>query len=107
MSNEPYKVHVPDSQLDQLKQRLSLATFPDELEGAEWDLGSPLADVKRLASYWKDGFDWRMAEEKINKLPQFTTTIQAEGFEPLRIHFVHRQSQIENAIPLIFIHGCK
>ena len=107
MSIEPYEVHVPESQFEKLKERLSLASFPDELDGAGWDLGSPLADVKRLASYWKDGFDWRKAEERINKLPQFTTTIQADGFEPLKIHFVHQPSEVESAIPLLFVHGCE
>ena len=107
MSIEPYKVQVSDSQLEQLRQRLSLTSFPDELDEAAWDLGSPLADVKRLASYWKDGYDWRKAEERINTLPQFTTTIQAENFEPLKIHFVHHRSQVGTAIPLLFVHGCK
>lgn len=104
---QPFTLSVPESQLDKLKQRLANATFPDELDEAGWDLGAPLADVRRLTAYWKDTFDWRKAETKINRLPQFTTSIQAEGFDPLKIHFVHQKSEIKGAIPLLFCHGCK
>lgn len=41
----------------------------------------------------------------MNKFPHFTTSIQAEGFEPLNIHFVYEKSKVENAIPLLFVHG--
>ena len=106
MSIEPYRVSIPDSKLEQLHQKLSLAHFPDELNGAEWAYGAPLADVKRLAGYWKDGFDWRKVEANINALPNYVTEIQAEGFESLKIHFLHQRSENDKAIPLLFIHGC-
>lgn len=101
----PYTISISDSQLDDLKQRLSLAKFPDELDGAEWDLGAPLQDVKRLTKYWKDSFDWKKAEGDLNKFPQFTTSIEVDGFAPLTIHFLHQKSNVQNAIPLLFVHG--
>ena len=103
---QPFTLRVPDSQLEKLKQKLEDASFPDELDDVGWDLGAPLADVKRVAAYWKDGFDWRKAETKINELPQFTTSIHTDGFDPLKIHFVHRKSKVASAIPLLFCHGC-
>lgn len=102
----PYTISVPDSALAQLAQKLSSASFPDELDDVGWEYGTPLADVKRLSTYWKDKFDWRNTEARLNELPNYTCTIQAEGFEPLQIHFVHFKSKVENAIPLLFIHGC-
>lgn len=30
----------------------------DQLDGAAWDHGAPLADVKRLVEHWKTNFDW-------------------------------------------------
>lgn len=56
-------------------------------------------------NYWQNGYDWRSEEEKINQLPQFTVDIPVEGFETLKIHFVHKQSPCKNAIPLLFTHG--
>jgi Epoxide hydrolase N terminus len=101
-----FEISIPDDRINDLKQRLELAKFPDELEDAGWDYGSPLSDVKRLTAYWKDEFNWRKAEEQLNKLPQFTTNIQCDGFEDLKIHFVHKKSDVKGAIPLLFIHGC-
>ncbi|KAK6386221.1 hypothetical protein LTS17_001796 [Exophiala oligosperma] len=103
---QPFTISVPDSELSDLKTRLSLARFPDEIEGAEWDYGAPLADVKRLTGHWKDKYDWRAAESKLNALPQYTTEIRCDGFpETLRIHFIHSKSSRKNAIPLLFVHG--
>ena len=103
---EPYKVSVPDGKLATLAQKLSTASFPDELDGSGWDYGAPLADVKRLTAYWRDGFDWRKQEAEINKLPQYHTDIHIDGFETLDIHFVYQKSEVEGAIPLLFSHGC-
>ncbi|KAK6843724.1 microsomal epoxide hydrolase [Apiospora arundinis] len=101
-----YQIAISGTRLDDLKQRLSLARFPDELDEAGWDMGAPLADVKRLAKHWQQGYDWPGIEKELNRhLPQFTTPIQCEGFESLEIHFVHQPSQVKNAIPLLFIHG--
>ncbi len=106
MAPEPFQISVPQEKLDILRKKLSLAEFPDELDGSEWDLGAPLADVKRLTKAWEN-WDWRQAEERLNKLPQFHTTISVDGFDPLDIHFVWQKSEVENAIPLLFVHGCK
>ena len=103
---KPFAVSVSDTELEQLAIKLSTASFPDELEDAGWDYGAPLADVKRLTAYWKDSFDWRKAESKINELPNYRVRIQAEGFESLNIHFVHQKSNVVSAIPLLFCHGC-
>lgn len=106
-SIESYTLAVPDHKLQKLQAKLDLADFPDELDAAGWDYGAPLADVKRLTAYWKDGFDWREQEEEINKLPNFQTKISVDGFDPLNVHFVHQKSQTSTAIALLFSHGCK
>jgi pimeloyl-ACP methyl ester carboxylesterase len=102
---KPFQISIPDSSLSDLKTRLSLARFPDELDDAQWDYGTPLADVKRLAAYWKDSFDWRKAEKKLNELPHFTTSITVSGFSPIQVHFLHQKSSVPGAIPLLFVHG--
>jgi pimeloyl-ACP methyl ester carboxylesterase len=102
----PYKISVPQKKLERLKQKLALADFPDELDGANWDYGAPLADIKRLTARWRDGYDWRKAEAELNEtLPQFTVDIPVDGFETLKIHFVHQKSEVKGAIPLLFAHG--
>lgn len=104
----PFKISIPDSKLDALHRKLALAEFPDELDGAGWNYGAPLADMKRLVARWKDGYNWRAEEAKLNEeLPQFTRDIEVDRFGTLNIHYVHQKSQVANAIPLLFVHGCE
>ena len=107
MDISTFQVSILDSALDDLRSRLSSATFPDELEDAGWDMGAPLADVQRLVGYWKDGFNWRQSERDINTMPQFRTSIEVSGFDTLNVHFIHQQSIVPGAIPLLFCHGCE
>ena len=104
---QPFKINVPDADLALLQQKLKLTRWPDELDEAGWEYGAPLADVKRLVARWQDGFDWRAHEARIDEeLPQFTRDIAVEGFGTLNVHYVHKRSERETAVPLLFIHGC-
>ncbi|KAF8869402.1 Alpha/Beta hydrolase protein [Infundibulicybe gibba] len=109
MSSEtPFKISVSDEQLATLHKKLELAIFPDELEGMSpaGEYGSPLTDMRRLVAHWKDGYDWRKHEARLNEqLPQFTRDIEVEGFGSLNIHYIHKKSEVANAIPLLFVHG--
>ncbi|KKZ65620.1 hypothetical protein EMCG_08527 [[Emmonsia] crescens] len=101
----PYTINIPQSKIDKLKQKLALAEFPDELEGAEWDLGAPLTEISMLAKTWQT-WDWRQAERRLNeRCAQFETDIDVDGFGSLNVHFVHQESKVANAIPLLFVHG--
>lgn len=104
---KPFKIAVPDSDIERLKTKLSLTTFPQVVEMSDsWSYGAPLQDIKRLAARWQDGFDWRAAESRINaQLPQFTTTVPVAGFGDVELHFVHQRSPRDGSIPLLFCHG--
>ncbi|KAG8529906.1 uncharacterized protein KY384_005387 [Bacidia gigantensis] len=104
-SIEPYNVSVSESAIQRLHKKLEAADFPDELDEAGWDYGASLADVKRLTTYWKDQFNWKEQEAKLNELPHFKTQITVDGFETLNIHFLHLKSNADRTIPLLFIHG--
>jgi pimeloyl-ACP methyl ester carboxylesterase len=67
--------------------------------------GTPLKDVQRLLEYWKTKYDWRAKERELNTLPNFTTQITIDGYDPLDIHFLHQKSDVKGAIPLLFVHG--
>ena len=97
---QPYKVHVPDSVLEDLKARLARTRWPDEIPGSGWDYGSNLDYIKELVEYWRTDFDWRKQEEAINQWSHFTTDV-----EGLNIHFIHERGKGPNPIPLIITHG--
>jgi pimeloyl-ACP methyl ester carboxylesterase len=96
----PFRVEIPQPELDDLAARLAAARWPDEVAGAGTSYGMPLAVVRRLAERWRDGYDWRAAEAGLNQLPQFTTTVDGQ-----RIHFIHVTSPEPGAVPLLLMHG--
>jgi len=96
----PFRIAVPDAVLRDLRARLASARLLAPLNGAGWALGTDVAYLRRLVAYWRDGFDWRAQERRLNAMEQFTTTIDG-----LRVHFVHRRSPNPNALPLLVTHG--
>ncbi|KAL4249282.1 peptidase S33 family protein [Abortiporus biennis] len=105
MTEVPFTVNILDSELEDLRKKLEGTRFPDELEDAKWDYGVPLSDMKRLVGLWKEGFHWRKIEKSINELPQFTRDIEVDDFGTLSIHYLHKKSEVKDAIPLLFVHG--
>lgn len=106
-SIKPYKIAISDDQIQRLKHKLALTDYPDAVVDTEnpWARGVPLSEIKRLASYWEKGFDWRKEEARLNQFPQYTTKIAVDGFDTYNVHFIHQASAVANAIPLLFIHG--
>ncbi len=96
----PFRIHVPDEVLGDLKQRLARTRFPDEIPSTGWDYGTDLQYLKELVAYWREKFDWRAQERRLNQLEQFKTTI--DGID---IHFVHQKSKQPNAFPIVLTHG--
>ncbi len=96
----PFTIRIPDDVLTDLKARLARARYPDEIEGAGWDYGTNLAYLKELVAYWRDKFDWREQERRLNRFEQFKTNIDG-----LDVHFVHRRAKRPNAVPLLIVHG--
>ena len=96
----PFKIHVPDTVLTDLKRRLAQSRFADEIPGAGWDYGTNLAYLKSLVDYWRDKYDWRAQEKRLNAFDQFKTTI--DGVD---IHFIHQRSKNPNAMPLLLLNG--
>ena len=98
--SEPFTIDIPDDVLTDLRERLSRARLPDEPAGVGWRLGMNRAYLKQLIEYWRDEFDWRAQERRLNEFEQFKTRIDG-----LDIHFVHRRSAEPDAFPLILTHG--
>jgi epoxide hydrolase len=96
----PFRIEVPQADLDDLRERLARTRWPDELPGVGWTRGVPLAYLKDLAGYWATGYDWRKQEARLNQHPQFTTTIDGAT-----IHFLHVRSPEPDAMPLVLTHG--
>jgi pimeloyl-ACP methyl ester carboxylesterase len=96
----PFTVSVSDDDITDLRSRLGSARWPEQLPGAAWQRGVPVDYLRGVADYWASDFDWRTQEKRINSYPQFTTEVDGQ-----RIHFIHVRSAIEDATPLLLLHG--
>ena len=96
----PFTLNVPQAELDDLKARIDLTRWPDKEPVNDWSQGTPLAALQDLLAYWRDSYDWRACEARLNALGQFITEI--DGVD---IHFLHIHSPRADATPLIMTHG--
>ena len=97
---EPFQIQIDDEALEDLRRRLAATRFPDQIEGTGWTYGIELSYLKELVAYWRDKFDWRAQEARLNRFEHFHTEIDGQN-----IHFIHARSRHERAIPIIISHG--
>ena len=96
-----YRIHIPQQSLDEVHNRLSRVRWASDVPGQNPEsYGVSLAWVRELSKYWRDRYDWRAAEARLNAYPQFVTEIDGQD-----IHFLHVRSPEPDAIPLILTHG--
>jgi pimeloyl-ACP methyl ester carboxylesterase len=105
MAVAPFRIAVPDAELEELHTALARTRWPDQVEGAGWDYGTDLGYLQELVGYWAEGFDWRAREEVLNSLPQFRADADAPGFDGFGVHFVHQPGVGPAPLPLVLTHG--
>jgi pimeloyl-ACP methyl ester carboxylesterase len=96
----PFRIDIPQAQLDDLKARLTRTRWPDELPDVGWTYGVPTSYLRGLAEHWRTAYDWRTHEARLNEHPQFVTEIQGQ-----QVHFLHVRSPEADALPLLLTHG--
>lgn len=103
MSNgdiRPFTLEIPQSDLDDLADRLARTRWPEQLPGVGWAYGIDRDYLQDLADYWRTGYDWRATQARLNVIEQYVTTIDGQS-----IHFLHVRSPEPDATPLIITHG--
>ncbi|MGE3689928.1 MAG: epoxide hydrolase family protein [Novosphingobium sp.] len=96
----PFTLAVPQDQIDDLYRRIDSARWPEKECVDDWSQGVPLAALQELVAYWREHYDWRRCEARLNGFGQFLTEIDG-----LDIHFLHVRSPHADAAPLILTHG--
>jgi len=100
MTPTPFRAHVPDAAIDDLKMRLALTRFPDQPPGAPWATGTDLAWMRELAEHWRTRFDWRAQEARLNAFPQFKVPLAG-----IELHYIHAPGEGPTPLPLLLSHG--
>jgi pimeloyl-ACP methyl ester carboxylesterase len=100
METRPFQIRIPDSAIDDLRERLARTRWPDEINDENWSYGTSLRFIQDLTAHWQSAYDWRAEEARLNRLPQFTADIDGT-----KIHFVHARGEGPRPFPLIISHG--
>ncbi len=96
----PFELKIPDSAIQDLRERLARTRFPDQAPGDPWAYGTDLAWMRELVEYWQTKFNWRAQEARLNAFPQFK--VELGGVD---IHYLHVQGKGPNPMPLLLSHG--
>ena len=103
-SPQPFQLHVPDADLADLADRLARTRLPDQPPGAAWSTGTDLGVLKEVLEHWRDRFDWRAQEARLNAWPQFKVAL--DGIE---LHYLHVRGRGRPGgpppMPLLLSHG--
>ena len=91
---EPFTLRVPDEAIADLRERLARTRFPDQAPGEPWAYGTDVGYLRGLVDYWRDGFDWRAEEARLNAFPQFKVPLHG-----IDLHFLHVPGQGPDPLP--------
>lgn len=97
---QPFTIDISQAALEDLQERLTRTRWPDEIKDSGWTMGTNLGYLQELVAYWREGFNWREQEAKLNAFPQFTADIDG-----VSVHFIHVKGRGENPTPLLLLHG--
>jgi len=94
---EPFLIDVPQPVLDDLHRRLGDTRWPDAVAD-DWARGTQPTALRRLVDHWRDEFDWRAVERRLNTLDQYRVDVDGVGLHVVR-------AGRSGAPPLLLLHG--
>jgi pimeloyl-ACP methyl ester carboxylesterase len=92
-------LRISDAAIADLRERLGAPAFPTRRR-ARPGHGADLEYTRQLVEYWRNGFDWRAQEARLNAFPQYTTELFDIG-----LHFLHVPGRGPAPTPLLLLHG--
>jgi microsomal epoxide hydrolase len=91
---------VSDGAIADLRERLARTRLPDAAPGAPWAYGTDVSWLGDLLAYWREKFDWRAAEARLNAFPQYHVPLAG-----IDLHFLHVPGKGPDPCPLLLSHG--
>jgi len=100
VSIESYAIDIPQSTLDDLRERLAGTRFVPYDDATDWGAGTSPAYLRELVDYWRLHFNWRAQEARLNRFAHFRADINGAA-----VHFIHERGRSDTPLPLILTHG--
>ena len=101
------QIAIPDSELELLQRKLQITRLPSNADNEHWAEQNGVTSklIKDTIDFWRDHYNWRDEEIRLNRMPQYMTSIDVDDFEEIEIHFVHSLASPTKQTPLLFLHG--
>lgn len=96
----PFRISVPQAELDDLRRRLRATRFPDDPHNEDGDYGFPTAYLRELVDHWRRTHDWRATEQRMNAIEQYAVTVDAADH-----HVFVARGTGPKPMPIILSHG--
>lgn len=100
MNIVPFKIDVPEHEIEDLHYRLKNTRWAPLINNADWQDGTDATYLKDLINYWHTKYNWKDREDRLNQLEHFTTDIDG-----IKIHYIYARGKGKNSIPLLLLHG--
>lgn len=92
--------------LAELRGKLEHARWPPILHDGGWNIGAEYSYLRDLVAAWRESYDWRDSERRLNTFPQYTADLDGAS-----VHFVHLRCQSSptarpgSTMPILLLHG--
>jgi pimeloyl-ACP methyl ester carboxylesterase len=100
---EPFEIDVPESVLDDLRERIARTRWSSQPPGIGWEYGADFDYLRELCAHWAGAYDWRQLERALNGLSNW----RWQG-----IHFIWERAPLDQrgvgaptGLPVLLIHG--
>jgi hypothetical protein len=98
-------VEIDQKRIDAILQRVRTAKLPRQMPPTSagkpaWETGADIQYLEGLRQYWTTKFNWRAAEARLNRYPQYKARV--DGVD---IHFYYVKGEGSNPLPLLLTHG--
>ena len=97
---QPFRIDVADAALEDLRDRIARTRWTDEILGSGWDYGTNRHYLRELLAYWRDEFDWREQERRLNAFNHFLTDVDG-----LTLHYFLEPGRGPSPMPILLVHG--
>ena len=97
---DPFRIDIADTVLGDLAARLERSRLPSPPIPGGGEAAETIRRIEELIAYWRDGYDWRAQERRLNAVPQYRATVDGAG-----IHVLHIPGSGPDPLPLLLTNG--
>lgn len=76
----PCTIDISDERLATIGAKVAACDWSQLPDAEGWTSGVGVDDLKRLVAYWREAYDWRRIERRLDQLPNFATDVEGSEY---------------------------